>query len=203
MGTRYFMTLPCPHCQEINYDVYYAPTCDSTTWQCKYCHNKFDIEEQFSQEELAEYTEEAESDSEMIKNLIASFQEPATPQLTISSISPVISQLAIAIEETLIVYHEPHFIRWACRSLQGIVDKNFNPAEYASDHEVCTWAGVAATECVNASKQPILNDLIADAVTAVECALRAQDVIARDVIARDAMTSKDNNIGCADAQKEK
>jgi len=169
MGTRYFLTQPCPHCDRLNYDIYYAPTCDFTTWRCEYCEEEFNIPLGFSAEEDAKYAEEITRDSKALEDLVNSFAKETPAPM------PVISQLAIAIEETLIVYHEPHFIRWACRVLQGIVDKGFNPTEYMDIEEACTWAGLAATECISAAKQPVLDNLINDAATAVECALRAQD----------------------------
>jgi len=185
MGTRYFLTLACPYCAQINYDCYYAPTCDCTTWKCEHCGKEFDIKATFSTEEMAEYAEEQEAHSKMIETLVSGL-EPSAPQ-------PVISQLAIAIEETLIVYHEPHFIRWACRALQGLIDKNFSPIEHMTDDEACAWAGRAATECVAAVRQPVPEFLIEDAAAATRCALRAQDVMARN----------NDKVDSADTQKEK
>ena len=191
MGDRYFLSLVCPYCQEINYDCCCAPTCDFTTWQCEHCKREFDIEGTFSAEEMAEYVEEQEAHSKMIKALVSGL-EPSVPQ-------PVISQLAIAIEETLIVYHEPMFIRWACRALQGLVDKKFKPTEYMDEMSrgwgiVGSWAGYAAKQCAEAARQATPDGLIDNAAIAIEAALLAQDVLTRknDIV--------DAHI---DAQKEK
>ena len=162
------LTFACPYCEHINDWICYTPDAIPSETTCEHCGQLFNIPD-----DLTGYEEEIARDSKTLEDLVASFGLG-------SSASIVVSQLAIAIEETLIVYHEPHFIRWACRALQGIVDKNFSPIEYMSDEETCTWAGRAATECVSASRQPVSKFMIEDAATAIECALRAQDVMERD-----------------------
>lgn len=163
MGVHY-LTLACPYCQRVNS---YTPESYVSTVQCEYCGKEFSITDDF-----VKYTAEIARDTKALEDLKASFRKPLVPQ-------PVISQLAIAIEETLIVYHEPYFIRWACRALQGIVDRNFSPIKYMTDEVACSWAGRAATECISASRQLVPGFLIEDAAAAIECALRAQDVVAR------------------------
>jgi len=165
---RTSLTLACPYCERINAYINHQAYCAPSKITCEYCGQLFNIPD-----DLTGYEEEIKRDSKTLEDLVASFAR--------ESFSPVVSQLAIAIEETLITYHEPHFIRWACRALQGIVDRNFSPVEYMNDEEACTWAGRAATECVGASRQPVPRFMIEDAATAIECALRAQDVAERDI----------------------
>jgi len=174
MGKKYFIAVGCTHCQRINYDVCYAPSSDLVTWKCKYCGKKFNIEDGLDEQALADYADEAERDSKALEDLVNSFAKKPP------ALMPVISQLAIAIEETLVVYHEPHFVRWACRCLQGIVDKRFSPIKYMSDEVASSWAGKAVTECVSAARQPVPEFSIEDASTAIEYALRAQDVLAKE-----------------------
>jgi excisionase family DNA binding protein len=45
MGNRYFLTVICPKCGETEKDVYYAPTCGFTEWNCPKCKKKVDLEE--------------------------------------------------------------------------------------------------------------------------------------------------------------
>jgi len=47
MGTRYHLTVDCPYCNWINYDVYYAPTCGITTFTCESCGKTVDIFEAY------------------------------------------------------------------------------------------------------------------------------------------------------------
>jgi len=160
-----------------------------TTWQCENCGEEFNIEGAFSAKELAEYTAEMEENSEMIKDMVAMATIDNHPP------SPVLSQLAVAIEETLIVCHEPHFIRWACQTLQGIY-KPFSPVGHAPSKGANSWAEQAAYYCVRAAEEPILNRLIADTSAAIDCAMRAQWCVTRksdEVESIDAQT---------DAQKE-
>jgi endogenous inhibitor of DNA gyrase (YacG/DUF329 family) len=44
MGDRYFLTVKCPKCGQVDNEVYYAPTCDFTTHKCK-CGQIIDLEE--------------------------------------------------------------------------------------------------------------------------------------------------------------
>ena len=41
MGTRYHLTLDCPHCGESNEDVYFAPTCEIGSHWCVECRERF------------------------------------------------------------------------------------------------------------------------------------------------------------------
>lgn len=193
MGTQGWLTLQCPYCDSICGDIC-CTMCDSIIWRCECCDEEFNVAEQFN---VAGYVDEAEKDSKIIEDLGASFQEPFAPM-------PVISQLAIAIEETLIVYHEPHFIRWACRALQGLVDKKFSPTEHMDEMSrkwgmAGSWAEIAAKMCVSAARQPTPDGLIDEAAIAIEAALTAQDVMAR----KDSKCESCDNVDCANAQKEK
>lgn len=42
MGDRYFVTLVCPSCEQVD-EAYYAPTCGFTEWNCT-CGHVFDLE---------------------------------------------------------------------------------------------------------------------------------------------------------------
>jgi len=173
MGSRYtFSQLDCPLCGKTNSDVDYAPTSNLLTHRCEHCNEEFDIEATFNGEEFLGYADEVARNSKAIEDLVDSYREPFASQ-------PLVSQLAIAIEETLIVYHEPYFIRWACRCLQGIVDRDFMPIDYMEDRAIYTWAGRAAIDCAYAAKQPVPDNLVHIAATAIECAMRAQDVMTR------------------------
>jgi len=172
MGAQGWVTLQCPYCGSICGDIC-CTMYDSIIWRCECCGEEFNVAEQFNRKELAGYVDEIEGDSKAMEDLMGSFQEPFAP-------TPVISQLAIAIEETLIVYHEPHFIRWACRALQGIVNKKFSPIKYIGYKEAHSWAGIAAIDCVRAARQPTPDGLIDEAAIAIEAALTAQDVMARE-----------------------
>lgn len=61
-------------------------------------------------------------------------------------------QLATAIEETLVIYHEPYFVRWACRLLQG--QQAFWLRSKAKDaaYNIPTLAADAALECIYANE---------------------------------------------------
>ena len=73
MGIRYWLTLACPHCGEVNEDCYYAPTCEMTTWRCDHCGEVFDIEAQLDEEERVEFRREREEHSAMIAQLVGGF----------------------------------------------------------------------------------------------------------------------------------
>jgi len=44
MGDRYFLTVVCPDCGEVEEEVYYAPTCGFKTHKCHVCHEIIDLE---------------------------------------------------------------------------------------------------------------------------------------------------------------
>jgi len=46
MGNRYFLEVTCPECGFHDDDVYYAPTCGITAWECPQCRTKLDLEKQ-------------------------------------------------------------------------------------------------------------------------------------------------------------
>ena len=66
MGNRYILTVLCPECDAKHLDVYYAPTCDFTTFTCPGCDTVID---------LAEYTgisAEDASNVDQIREIVAS-----------------------------------------------------------------------------------------------------------------------------------
>ena len=48
MGTRYTLTLNCPHCNTVNDDVYFAPTSGFGSHNCVSCKRKFWIDDDLS-----------------------------------------------------------------------------------------------------------------------------------------------------------
>jgi len=44
MGDRYVFPVTCPICKFKEKEVYYAPTCDITTWECPNCSYILDLE---------------------------------------------------------------------------------------------------------------------------------------------------------------
>ena len=47
MGDRYIITVICPKCFFVADNVYYAPTCNYTTWSCPECNSVYEIVERF------------------------------------------------------------------------------------------------------------------------------------------------------------
>ncbi len=43
MGDRYILTVTCSKCGFFDDDVYYAPTCGFTEWECPQCHEKVNL----------------------------------------------------------------------------------------------------------------------------------------------------------------
>jgi ribosomal protein S27E len=43
MGDRWFLTVECPRCTHVEDDVYFAPTCNMTTWICPVCGELVDL----------------------------------------------------------------------------------------------------------------------------------------------------------------
>ena len=41
MGSRYHLTISCPHCSTLNEDVYFAPTSGLGSHGCRGCGKKF------------------------------------------------------------------------------------------------------------------------------------------------------------------
>jgi hypothetical protein len=58
MGDRYLLTLRCPYCDEINEDIWYAPTCNSMTSTCDYCNETFFIDEKLTTMKIKDVTYE-------------------------------------------------------------------------------------------------------------------------------------------------
>ena len=48
MGDRYCLNLKCSHCFTMNEDVYYAPSCDFTTFKCIFCGSENQININFT-----------------------------------------------------------------------------------------------------------------------------------------------------------
>ena len=77
MGIRYWLTLQCPLCGDINNDIYYAPTCDFLTHKCDHCCEEFDIEALFCEEDREEMRREREEHSKMIEGMVEDFAQSA------------------------------------------------------------------------------------------------------------------------------
>jgi transposase-like protein len=45
MGDRFILTVKCPECGLVDKEVYYAPTCGFTDWDCPKCNHKVDLED--------------------------------------------------------------------------------------------------------------------------------------------------------------
>ncbi len=45
MGDRYYLTEKCPKCGTVEEDVYFAPTCGFTEWECPKCGYKVNLYE--------------------------------------------------------------------------------------------------------------------------------------------------------------
>jgi len=45
MGDRYILEIKCPKCLFFDNDVYFAPTCGFTVWNCPSCGHKIDLYE--------------------------------------------------------------------------------------------------------------------------------------------------------------
>lgn len=43
MGDRYFLTVKCDRCGNVDKNVYYAPTCDFTKHNCSACRKLIDL----------------------------------------------------------------------------------------------------------------------------------------------------------------
>jgi hypothetical protein len=43
MGTRYYLEIICPKCGLLDVDVYFAPTCGFTDWECGKCGTNIDL----------------------------------------------------------------------------------------------------------------------------------------------------------------
>ena len=63
MGDRYFLTMICPKCDNVDNDVYFAPTCGFTEWKCK-CGNVVNLIEHTG------ITEEMASNKTEIQTLV-------------------------------------------------------------------------------------------------------------------------------------
>ena len=45
MGARYILEVTCPKCNHCDKNVYFAPTCEITDWECPKCKHKVDLYE--------------------------------------------------------------------------------------------------------------------------------------------------------------
>ena len=74
MGDRYLITVVCPHCDAIENNIYFAPTCGFTHYVCPKCDIKLDLEE---------YTgitsKEASNEKEIRKVIFDAVNELAKP----------------------------------------------------------------------------------------------------------------------------
>ena len=43
MGDRYIIEMTCKKCGYVDDDVYFAPTCGFTDWECPKCGEKYDL----------------------------------------------------------------------------------------------------------------------------------------------------------------
>ncbi len=48
MGTRYYVHLNCAHCNKMNEEIYYAPTCGFVNFHCKVCGKENGIDMNFT-----------------------------------------------------------------------------------------------------------------------------------------------------------
>lgn len=48
MGTRYYLTVNCPHCKSKNKNVYFVPTSGMGSHKCTTCQKRFWIGDDFS-----------------------------------------------------------------------------------------------------------------------------------------------------------
>lgn len=69
MGDRYIIAVVCPDCGFLDDNVYFAPTCGFTTWDCPKCSKKVDLVE------LTGITPEEASNVKMIEDMIDFYKE--------------------------------------------------------------------------------------------------------------------------------
>jgi ribosomal protein S27E len=69
MGDRYFLTMNCKKCGYHEEEVYFAPTCGFTKWQCRKCGKKVDLVKHTG------ITEEMASNKDIIEALCKTKQE--------------------------------------------------------------------------------------------------------------------------------
>lgn len=69
MGDRMIISVVCPECNTIADDVYYAPTCDFTTYTCEACGHIIDLEE------YTGYSYEDMSNIDTLKEVVEAFKE--------------------------------------------------------------------------------------------------------------------------------
>ena len=58
MGDRYELDLKCIYCGKENKEVWYAPTCNSDTFNCEFCKKKNFITSELKSKKSEEVTEE-------------------------------------------------------------------------------------------------------------------------------------------------
>lgn len=69
MGTRYVISVICPHCGDISDDVYYAPTCGFASHVCPECDAEICLEE------YTGISAEDASNRQMIESLIGQYAD--------------------------------------------------------------------------------------------------------------------------------
>lgn len=67
MGVRYVLEVICPECSHCDKDVYFAPTCGITEWECPKCKHKVNLYE------YAGISYEAASNTDIIADICQSF----------------------------------------------------------------------------------------------------------------------------------
>ncbi len=134
MGDRYFITVECPHCSKINEDVYYAPTCGITTFECT-CGHIVD---------LAEYTgidESEASNKGLLERFIESFGNK-------DDLKIIVSRGAFGVDEDYLVeailraiakfYGDEH--KWPTKYGTRIETKIFMMNPYCwCEQDDCPW----------------------------------------------------------------
>lgn len=68
MGDRYLLSVECPKCCHKEEEVYYAPTCGYTEWNCPECGELVDLEK------LTGISYEDCSNRELISNIVDSLK---------------------------------------------------------------------------------------------------------------------------------
>ena len=69
MGDRYFLTVKCPKCGFTEKEVYYAPTCGFTDWDCPKCNHKVDLGE------YSGISYEDASNKELLSGIVEAFKK--------------------------------------------------------------------------------------------------------------------------------
>ena len=75
MGDKYILCVTCPTCGLIDNDVYYAPTCGFTDWECPECKTVVNLEKYSG----ISY-EDASNEKEIRKAIFDAVNELAKPE---------------------------------------------------------------------------------------------------------------------------